>query len=77
MKNPTSKKLNKSTIYYIICGAVAVFLIIGMLLMYAAIEKIDILAWFGSKYAFIMYGAILIYLTVGVILIIKDKIRSM
>ena len=77
MKSPTSKKLNKSTIYYIICGGAAVALIIGLLLMYAAIEHIDILAWFGSKYAFIMYGAILIYLTVGVILIVKDKIRSM
>jgi hypothetical protein len=77
MKNPTSKKINKSTKYYLICGGAAVLLIVSLLLMYAWLTHVDILAWFSTKYAFIMYGAILIYLTIGVILIVKDKIRSM
>ena len=78
MKNPTSKKkMNKSTKYYLICGGAAVLLILGLLLLYAKLEHIDILAWFKSKYAFLMYGALLIYLTVGIILIIKDKIKGM
>ena len=77
MKNPTSKKINKSTKYYLICGGASVLLIITLILIYAWLANVDILAWFSTKYAFIIYGAILIYLTVGLILIVKDKIRSM
>lgn len=77
MKSPTPKKINKSTKYYLICGGAAVILILGLLLAYALITHMDILGWFSSKYAFIVYGAILIYATVGIILLINDKIRSM
>ena len=77
MKNPTPRKLNKSTKYYFLCGGASVLLIILLLLIYAWITHINILAWFKSKYAFIMYGAILIYATIGLILIVHDKIRNM
>ena len=77
-KKPTSKKkVNKSLLYYGICGGAVFLIVITLLLIYAFIEKVDILAWFGTKYAFLMYGAILIYLTIGVILVIRDRIRRM
>ena len=77
MKNPTPKRISKSTIYYLICGGSAVLLIITLLLLYAAVAHIDLAAWFHSKYAFIAYGAILIYVTVGIILYVKDKIKRL
>jgi hypothetical protein len=77
MRNPASKKVSKSTKYYLICGGASALLIISLLLLYAWIVHADILAWFGTKYAFLAYGAILIYLTVGLIMIVKDKIRGM
>jgi len=77
MKHPTSKKINKSIKYYLICGGASALLIIGLLLLYAWLEKVDIAAWFSSKYALITYGVLLIYITVGIILIVRDKIRRM
>jgi hypothetical protein len=74
MKNPTSKKISKSTIYYLICGGAALILIVGLLLLYALVAHIDILAWFSTKYAFLIYGAIIIYAVVGLILFLKDII---
>lgn len=77
MKNLRQKKLNKSTKYYIICGGIAVVIILALLLIYAFVTKINILEWLCSKYAFLIYGAILIYVTIGIILFIKDKIRNL
>jgi hypothetical protein len=77
MKNPTSKKINKSTKNYLICGGLAVTLIITLLLIYAWIAKVDILACLNTKYAWLAYGAIFIYATIGLTLIVRDKIRRM
>jgi hypothetical protein len=77
MKPYKPKKINKSIKYYMLCGGVAVLIILGLLLLYAYLTHTDIIAWLSSKYAFITYGAILIYLTIGIILIVRDKIRNM
>lgn len=81
MKNPTSKKkfkLSKSTKYYLICGGAVLILIVILLLIYALLAHINILAWFGTKWACLfLYGPALIYGTVGLILFIKDKIARM
>lgn len=78
MKEPTPKsKISKSTKYYLLCGGASVIIIFLLLLLYAYLAHINILAWFKSKYAFIMYGAILIYATVGLILIIRDRIGKL
>ena len=77
MKNPTSKKISKSTKYYLIYGIISVILIIGLLLLYAYLTGFDIAACFTSKYAYITYGALAIYLTIGLTLIVKDKIGRM
>lgn len=71
------KKLNKSTVIYIWCGVGSAVLIIGLLLLYALIAKIDIIAWFGSKYAGFLYLALFIYLVIGIILFVKNKIARM
>lgn len=76
-KKQARKKLSKSTIVYIWCGVGAFLLVIGMLLIYAAIEKVDIIAWLGSKYAGFIYLALFIYLVIGIILFVKDKIARM
>ena len=77
-KKPTLKKpINKSTKYYLICGGASVLFILILLYLYALITKLDILAWLTSRYAFFIYGAIIIYLTIGIILIVKDKIKEM
>ena len=77
MKKPTSKKINKSTKNYLICGGIAVLLILSLLLIYAWIAKIDVLACLNTKYAWLAYGAIFIYATIGLTLIVRDKIRRM
>ena len=77
MKRPMFKKFSKSTKYYLLCGGLAVILIIGLLILYAYLTGFDIAAMFVSKYAFIAYGAILIYIAVGIPLIVKDKIGRM
>ena len=77
MARPTFKKLSKSTKYYILCGFLAILLIISLLLLWAWIGKVDILAWLTSKYAFLIYGALIIYITIGVILYVRDVIKEL
>ena len=77
MKNSTSKKISKSTKYYLIYGILSVILIVGLLLLYAHLTGFDIAACFTSKYAYITYGALAIYLTIGISLIVRDIIRRM
>lgn len=77
MSKYTPKKIDKSLLYYMICGGAVLLLILTMFLIYAWIMKIDILAWFTSKTAYLVYGAIAIYLTIGIIMFINGKIKRM
>lgn len=74
---PPKKKLNKSTKTYIYCGLGASIFLILLLIIYAAIAKLDIGQFLISKYACYAYLAIGIFVTVGIILFIKDKIARM
>ena len=74
---PFKKKLTKSTKVYIYCGIGAGLLLMLLLILYAVIAKVNIGEFLVSKYACFTYLAIGILSTVGIILVVKDKISRM
>jgi uncharacterized integral membrane protein len=74
---PLKKKLNKSTRVYIYCGIGSAILLILLLIIYAVVAKINIGEFLVSRYAMFAYLAIGLFATVGIILVVKDKISRM
>lgn len=74
---PFKKKLNKSTRVYIYCGICSAILLMLLLIIYAVVAKINIGEFLVSRYAMFVYLAIGLFATVGIILVVKDKISRM
>lgn len=70
--------MSKKTRIYIVLVGVA-FLVVALIfgLIYCAIEKIDILAFFGTKWAYIIYFLLAIYVIFAVIILVWDRNRKL
>jgi len=70
--------MTKKTRTYIILVGIA-FLVVALIfgLIYCAIEKIDILAFLGTKWAYIIYFLLAIYVIFAIVILVWDRNRKL
>lgn len=77
MMAPVSKKYKKSKLFVIAIGIAILFGILAFVLAFGIGKGWDVvLAWFSSKYAFLLYVGIGIYLLFVIWILVKDWIKS-